>query len=99
MAAAFKGNEYTLTSAVVTLTTALGLTTPIFFSHAAFRAGKTNAADIYIGKSTVTTSANRLVYLDALEAFEFALESQFISSDELYIAGTANDVLHIAVVI
>ncbi len=99
MAARLDGVEYTLTSSVVTLTAALGLSERMFFSHAAFRAGSANGASVFLGKSNVTTAANRLAFLAAGEAFEFALEGVYISSDEIYIAGTAGDKLHIILVI
>lgn len=88
-----------MTGSAVTLTSALGLSAQMFFSHAAFRAGASNVGDVYMGKSDVTTGANRLVYIRAGESFDIALEGQFTSSDQYFIIGTPGDLLHIAMVI
>lgn len=99
MGCQFTGKEYVLTGSAVPLTTALGLSAKIHFSHGAIRARDNNAADVVIGKSDVTATTNRLAFLNAGEAFEFALEGQWISTDEIYVNGTAGDTIHIALVV
>lgn len=99
MAARFEGIEYTVTGSAATLTSALGLSSQLFFSHAAFRAGDSNAGTVYMGKSDVTTGANRLVYIRTGEAFTIDLAGQFTSTDQYYIIGTPGDVLHISMVL
>jgi len=94
MASTLLGSEYTVTATATTLTTALGAPRK-FFSHCVFRAGSANAGTVYIGRSDVTATTNRLIFLAAGESFAVAIASAFSSTDDWFIIGTASDKLHI----
>lgn len=97
MAARFKGKEYTFTSTTpVKLTTILGLPSNDFVSTLVLRANKLNAGDVVWGGSTLTTSTNRWGFLDAGDAVGIDLSSKYFNTDEVYLAGETNDIVHIS---
>lgn len=96
MAAGIFGNEYTVTASAVTLTTALGLSERIFFSNLIILANENNSGNVYLGRSNVTTSANRLVVLKPDDSFAIGLDGAFCSSDDWYIIGPGtSEIVHI----
>ena len=99
MGLAFKGNEFNFGAAAVTLTTALGLSTRIDFSHVVIRAASTNTGVINIGGSTLTTTTNRWGYLAAEESLTIAVEHGFMHSDSVFLIATVSgDDAHIILV-
>jgi len=94
MSAVVDGKEYVVTATAANLTSIIGSGRK-FFSVLAMRAGETNVGTVYIGKSNVTTAANRLGYLKALESVAIDMTKAFFSSDDVYIIGTPGDILHI----
>lgn len=97
MAARFKGKEYTFAStAPVKLTTILGLPSNDFVSTLVMRAAKANAADVVWGGSDLTVSTNRWGFLDSGDAVGIDLSNKYFNTDEVYIAGEANDIVHIS---
>lgn len=98
MAAELKTIEYTFPStAAVSLTTILGLTTGKFVSTLSVRANGANAKTIAWGSSAVTLTTNRGGYLNPGDTWGFDLQSKFVSSQSIYFIGQANDVLHVTV--
>lgn len=90
------GDEYTVTASAVALTTILGLNgAERFVSHGTFRAGTGNVGNVFLGKSDVTTTDNRLVFLKPDESFSFGVEGCYVNLEEWFVIGTAGDKLHI----
>jgi hypothetical protein len=98
MSAIFDGIEYTVTGTAANLTSIIG-TGRKFLSIIALRAGAANVGTVYIGKSNVTTAANRLGYLEAKESIAVDMTKSYYSSDDIYIVGTPGDLLHIMIFI
>lgn len=94
MAAEVFGAEYTVTASAANITSIVGGTRR-FLSVLVMRAANANLGTTYIGKSNVTTAANRLGFLAASESLAIDMTKAFFSSDELYVIGTAGDKLHI----
>jgi hypothetical protein len=99
VAARFEGTEFTVTGTAATLTSLLGYTAKLHFSHIAIRADITNAASVFIGKSNVTTATNRCGFIRAGEAFEIALEGMWTDTDQIFLVGTASDKCYVAIVV
>lgn len=91
------GGQYTVTASAVKLTTALGLSAPVPCCNIDIRASRANAGTVYIGPSTVTNvPANARVAIAAGEYWSSGPTSQhIINTDELYIVGTANDIVFV----
>lgn len=96
---AFRGGEGTVNGTARTLTVILGLTDAIFAPEIDVRANPANAASAFLGKSNLTTTTNRAVLLQAGNSFSFvAGQGAQVSTDDIFAVGTANDIIHIAVV-
>ncbi len=94
MSAIFDGKEYVVTATATNLTTIVGAGRT-FYSVIALRAGDGNLGTVYIGRSNVTTGANRLGYLKSQESVAIDMTKAYFSSDQIYIVGTPGDILHI----
>jgi hypothetical protein len=94
------GGQYTVTASAVKMTTALGLTDAIPAAAIDIKAKSTNSGIVYIGPSTVTnTPTNARVALAAGDAWTSGPTStHIISTNELYIVGTASDVVFIHII-
>lgn len=96
MAVQVVGTEYTVTGTAASVSSILGVSgAGRFISHMTFRALDTNVGNVFLGKSDVTTTTNRLVFLKPGESFSFGLEGPYTNLDDWYVIGTAADKLHI----
>lgn len=94
MGARFKTIAYTIGAAPASLESIVNSAGDTFISSLTLRAGKQNVADI-----RWTDSAGAIGgYLEAREAATFDLAGKFIKTSDLYIAGTASDVVYITVI-
>lgn len=66
-------------------------------SHIVIRAGDANVNSLFVGKNNVTTGANRLGYLKPDESLTVDIVNGYLSSDEIYIVGTAAELVHVIV--
>jgi hypothetical protein len=80
------------------LTTALGLTSPLFFTDGTIRATTGNAANVFIGDSTVAGLATAGVFLKPEESFSISLNGKSLSTNGVYIIGTAADKINIILI-
>jgi len=98
---AYGGGQYTVTASAVTLTSALGLSAKVHCKNIDVRAKSTNAAAVYLGPSTVTNvPANARVEIPASGWWSSGpYDGNTLNTDEIYIVGTANDVVFISLVI
>lgn len=99
MALTFK--QYTLTATATRLSSILGLTVGAGerFRNVDFKAKSTNAGKVYIGPSTVTnTPTNAGVELGAGEGWATSVGGGdwLATADEVYVVGTAADIVFIA---
>jgi hypothetical protein len=93
MAAVLFSKEYTLTGALVSLTTIVG--SRRFFRELVIRAGSANAATTYVGTSDLTISTNRGGFLAADESLALSVVNMAVDSGNIYFIGTSNDKIHI----
>lgn len=98
MGAEIFGGEVTVTSTAQNLSTLLGLGEKKFLSTLVIRADTANTADIFYGKGNVTTSANRLGFLQAGEALTVDIHS-FTNTDELYLIAASDQNLFVTGVV
>jgi len=91
---AWAGTEYLVTATATSLTTALGLTANSpgnHFRQIDIRSNPAALNNVFFGGSGVTVSAARRVVLQAGEAYSFvAVQGHHISTDDIYVIGTAN---------
>jgi len=97
MAARFKCKEYVFaaTNVPVKLTTILGLSNADYIGTLVMRAGTGNLQDLFWGGSDVTTTTNRGGFLSAEDAIGIDVVNKFFGTDEVYLVGTINDIVHI----
>ena len=88
---AIQGAQWVAAATATSLTTALGLTTPVLVTRAIIT-NKTGAANIlYVGGSDVAnTPANAWLEIAAAATKEFGEPDQHFSSDNVYLVGTVN---------
>ena len=98
---AWSGGQYTLTATAATLTSALGLSAKLFVKNIDVTAKSTNAGNIYLGGSNVTNvPANARAEVTTTKSWSVGpYDGNFVSTDDVYIVGTASDVAFIALVI
>lgn len=100
MAVFFK--QYTVTATAATLTSALGLSDAKGIRQLDVKAAVANAGSVFLGASNVTNvPANAGVALSPGQSYAIhdrpaALDA--VSTDDVYIVGTAADIAYIAVV-
>jgi hypothetical protein len=97
MAVSVGGAEYTVTSAAVSLSTILAAVNPNI-STLVILANPSNAGNIAIGGSNVTTAANRRVLLTPGDSFAVGLDGSFTRLVDWYLIGPGTaEVAHIVV--
>lgn len=91
------GGQYTVTASAVTLTSALGLSSGVYCSNIDVKAPSGNSGSVYLGGSTVTNvPANARVEIAPGEAWASGVTApHLVHTDNLYIVGTADDVVFI----
>lgn len=102
------GIQYTVTAGAVKLSTALGVTVGAdgvadvaqsHFKQIDFKAAAANTGTVYLGKSNVAaTPANACASVEKGTGYTIGpFQADSISSEDIFIIGTANDILFIAV--
>ncbi len=96
MAARFRPRKYTFPStAAVTLFTALGSSVnDKYGANAVVRAAATNTGTVYWQDA----DGNQGGYLDAREAITIDLSGMYVSTEDIYLQGPANDAVYITVI-
>lgn len=95
MAARFRPKKYTFTStAAVSLFVALGSSVNDKYGQSVvMRADPSNAGNVYWQDA----AGDQGGYLDAQEAVSLDLTGMWVSTDDIYIQGSANDAVYITV--
>lgn len=95
MAARFKTVAYTLTGAATPLSSIINSAGDTFVSSLTLRADQANAGEVNWYDSATGAIGG---YLEAREAASFDLTGKFIKTTDLYLNGTANDVVYLTVI-
>lgn len=91
MAARIKTKKYTLTASPASLTTILNNPNDAFISTLVTRAASGNAGTTYWKDSSGGDDGG---YLEPGDAVAFDLVGKFLSTNDLWFYGTANDILY-----
>jgi hypothetical protein len=96
MAARLKTIKYTIpVSGEASLSTILNSPLDEFISSVTFRAAAANAAALTWRAASGGSDGG---YLEAREAASFDLSGKFVKAENIYIAGTAGDIVYITVI-
>lgn len=94
--------QYTVTATAATITSACGFTTKKSVAQLDVKAKPGNTGKVYLGASNVTnTPANAGAELAGGEAFSIVpdeAQASAVTTDDVYIVGTASDVAYITVI-
>lgn len=96
-----RGDQYTITSSAVKLTTALNLGDPLELRGLDISAKASNAATFYIGGANVTnTPAHAWGEITPTKAWSMPVTvANSLSTDDVYIVGTDNDIAYIVLMV
>ena len=92
---AILGTKIVVPSSAASLTTLLGLSAQVHLSDFALRADTTNSAKVWVGPSTVTTSAGQRAYIQAGESLSISVSNKYFSTNDIYLVGNGTDVVYL----